>query len=87
MALTKAGLLKHDLHFHEKRGNSPLKTRFCNFSVVFSSVSRGHSRKGPGHNQDFSPLNGGGGGVQTGVFPDLDLSFLVCPFLSFLGLS
>ena len=30
------------------------------------------------------PLNGG---VQTGGFPDLDLSFLFCPFLSFLGLS
>ena len=27
------------------------------------------------------------GGFQTGVFPDLDLSFLSCPFLSFLGLS
>ena len=27
------------------------------------------------------------GGVQTGGFPDLDLSFLCCPFLSFLGLS
>ena len=27
------------------------------------------------------------GGCQTGGFPDLDLSFLFCPFLSFLGLS
>ena len=27
------------------------------------------------------------GGFQTGGFPDLDLSFLFCPFLSFLGLS
>ena len=27
-----------------------------------------------------------GGGFQTGGVPDLDLSFLVCPFLSFLGL-
>ena len=30
------------------------------------------------------PLNGG---VSNGGFPDLDLSFLFCPFLSFLGLS
>ena len=28
-----------------------------------------------------------GGGFQTGGFPDLDLSFLFCPSLSFLGLS
>ena len=28
------------------------------------------------------PLNGGGGG-SNGGFPDLDLSFLFCPFLSF----
>ena len=27
------------------------------------------------------------GGFQTGGFPDLDLSFLSCPFSSFLGLS
>ena len=27
------------------------------------------------------------GGFQTGGFPDLDLSFLFCPFLFFLGLS
>ena len=27
------------------------------------------------------------GGFQTGGFPDLDLSFLFCPFLSFLGFS
>ena len=27
------------------------------------------------------------GGVSNGGFPDLDLSFLFCPFLSFLGLS
>ena len=27
------------------------------------------------------------GGFQTGGFPDLDLSFLFCPFSSFLGLS
>ena len=27
------------------------------------------------------------GGFQTGGFPDLDLSLLFCPFLSFLGLS
>ena len=27
------------------------------------------------------------GGFQTGGFPDLDLSFLLCPVLSFLGLS
>ena len=27
------------------------------------------------------------GGLQTGWFPDLDLSFLFCLFLSFLGLS
>ena len=27
------------------------------------------------------------GGFQTGGFPDLDLSFLFCPFLSFFGLS
>ena len=27
------------------------------------------------------------GVFQTGGFPDLDLSFLFCPFLSFLGLS
>ena len=27
------------------------------------------------------------GGFQMGGFPDLDLSFLFCPFLSFLGLS
>ena len=27
------------------------------------------------------------GGFQTGGFPDLDLSFLFCPFLSLLGLS
>ena len=28
-----------------------------------------------------------GGGFKRGVFPILDLSFLFCPFLSFLGLS
>ena len=28
-----------------------------------------------------------GGGFKRGGFPDLDLSFLFCPFLSFLGLS
>ena len=27
------------------------------------------------------------GGFQTGEFPDLDVSLLFCPFLSFLGLS
>ena len=38
----------------------------------------------------FGPSNQGplnGGGFQTGAFPDLDLCFRFCPFLSFLGLS
>ena len=36
------------------------------------------------HEKHQGPLNGGG---SKGGFPDLDLSFLFCPFLSFLGLS
>ena len=32
-------------------------------------------------------INQSPGVFQTGGFPDLDLSFLFCPFLSFLGLS